>query len=89
MASAVVKGSAVMDATTWEAAVLDGAGRTEPYVLHRLATILLKGLGKRVKLIGQTSWKQHDVSTCVCALSERLQICGVLLVAGIQSSTIF
>ena len=66
MASAVVKGSAVMDTTTWEAAVLDGAGWTEPYVLHRLATILLKGLGKRVKMIGQTSWKQHDVSTCVC-----------------------
>ena len=51
-----------MDTPTWEGALLDSAGWTEPRVLNRLVPVLVKGLGTRVKLIGQKPWADHNVS---------------------------
>ena len=50
-----------MDAPTCEAIQMDSGGWAGPHVLHRLVPVLQKGLGKRVKLIGQKPWECHEV----------------------------
>ena len=51
-----------MDTPTWEGTLLDSAGWAEPHVLNKLVPVLVKGLGTRVKLIGQQPWADCNVS---------------------------